>query len=44
MHFPVPSPGSGQIEPSPHDNVHNDIGGFRAGAQHRFAAQLSLRR
>jgi len=27
MHFPSPSPGSGRIEQSPHNNVHNDIGG-----------------
>lgn len=27
MHFPVPSPGTGEIEFSPHNNVHNDISG-----------------
>jgi tyrosinase len=33
MHFPSPSPGSGEIERSPHNNVHNDIGGDMAGGE-----------
>jgi tyrosinase len=28
MHLPSPAPGSGLIERSPHNNVHNDIGGM----------------
>ncbi|HUF17833.1 MAG TPA: tyrosinase family protein [Thermoanaerobaculia bacterium] len=32
-HFPVPSPGSGQIELSPHNNVHNDISGDMASGE-----------
>lgn len=33
MHFPVPSPGSGRIEQSPHNNVHNDISGDMASGE-----------
>ena len=32
-HFPVPSPGSGEIEKSPHNNVHNDVGGDMASGE-----------
>lgn len=33
MHFPIPSPGSGEIERSPHNNVHNDISGDMASGE-----------
>lgn len=33
MHFPFPSPGTGRIEQSPHNNVHNDLGGDMGGGE-----------
>jgi tyrosinase len=33
MHLPVPAPGSGALEFSPHNNVHNDISGDMASGE-----------